>query len=64
MPRSCALLSVVALCMASIAGCAGPSTQAPGAPQATEASESAVVPGLERPVRVVVDQWGVPHIYV
>jgi penicillin G amidase len=24
---------------------------------------SAVVPGLERPVQVLVDEWGVPHIY-
>ena len=25
--------------------------------------EPLIVPGLERPVRVLVDEWGVPHIY-
>lgn len=33
------------------------------APAALEAQETLEVPGLERRVEIIVDRWGIPHIY-
>ncbi|WP_020647580.1 penicillin acylase family protein [Amycolatopsis balhimycina] len=44
-------MAVLLLGLAPPAGIAGPRT------------ESSEIPGLSRPVRIVVDHWGVPHIY-
>jgi penicillin amidase len=30
---------------------------------ALQAQETLAVPGLERPVEIIVDRWGIPHIY-
>jgi penicillin amidase len=38
-------------------------TLTPAAQVAPGTSTSATVPGLERPVKVLVDEWGVSHIY-
>ena len=35
----------------------------PVAPATAPAATPVVVPGLERPVQVIVDQWGVPHVF-
>ena len=53
MPRLASALLLVALLLAS--------STTGGARQ--PAPPPTVVPGLERPVQVLVDEWGVPHIY-
>ena len=59
-------LTAAALCL----WCAGPLAAQPaaGAPWRAEAAVAAIrgttrVPGLQKPVRVQRDRWGVPHIY-
>ena len=53
MPRARALLLIAALTLATFVDAI--------LGQAT--TERATVPGLEQPARVMIDQWGVPHIY-
>jgi len=48
---------LVACCLLVIAGCA---STAPGTGPASDVS----VPGLQQPAEILVDRWGVPHIYV
>ncbi|WP_418119965.1 penicillin acylase family protein [Variovorax sp. 350MFTsu5.1] len=56
--RAVALASLTAL---MLAGCAsGPPDAQPGT---TRPSSSFAVPGLEKPAEVLVDRWGVPHLY-
>ena len=56
--RAVALASLTAL---MLAGCAsGPPDGQPGT---TRPSSSFAVPGLEKPAEVLVDRWGVPHLY-
>lgn len=51
---------VVALAALALAGCASgpPDSQTPARPPSSFA-----VPGLEKPAEVLVDRWGVPHLY-
>ena len=48
---------VLAAAALALAGCANTPDARPGGP------ESARVPGLSQPAEVLVDRWGVPHIY-
>ena len=53
-------LGAVALAALTLTGCAsGPA----GTQTATRPSSSFAVPGLEKPAKVLVDRWGVPHLY-
>lgn len=54
-PSLAATLAVIFV--AGLSGCAS----APGSPQ--QAPTAFVVKGLERPAEVLIDRWGVPHLY-
>jgi penicillin amidase len=53
MPRARALLLIAALTLATFVD----------AIRGQSMTERATVAGLEQPARVLIDQWGVPHIY-
>ena len=53
-------LGAVSLAVLALAGCA---SNAPGVNTPTRPSSSFAVPGLEKPAEVLVDRWGVPHLY-
>src|SRR3954471_14726574 len=53
-------LSIGALAAIALAGCA---SSPPGSDTPTRPSSSFAVPGLEKPAEVLVDRWGVPHLY-
>ncbi|KIQ22918.1 PbsX family transcriptional regulator [Variovorax paradoxus] len=55
-------LSAIALAAIALAGCAsGPPGGSNTTP--TRPASSFAVPGLEKPAEVLVDRWGVPHLY-
>ena len=66
-PRSgsLAMRLVPLAALLALAGCAsGPPAEAPPSPStAPRAPSSFAVPGLEKPAEVLVDRWGVPHLY-
>ncbi|MDQ0070281.1 penicillin amidase [Variovorax boronicumulans] len=49
-----------ALAVIALAGCA---SSPPGSDTPTRPASSFTVPGLEKPAEVLVDRWGVPHLY-
>ncbi|ATA55707.1 penicillin acylase family protein [Variovorax boronicumulans] len=53
-------LGAVSLAVLALAGCA---SNGPGVNTPTRPSSSFAVPGLEKPAEVLVDRWGVPHLY-
>ncbi|MFS2203701.1 penicillin acylase family protein [Variovorax sp. Varisp36] len=53
-------LGAVALAALALSGCAS-SPSGNGLP--TRPSSSFAVPGLEKPAEVLIDRWGVPHLY-
>lgn len=53
-------LSAVALAALALAGCA---SNPSGVNTPNRPSSSFAVPGLEKPAEVLVDRWGVPHLY-
>ncbi|PIF73889.1 penicillin amidase [Variovorax sp. 54] len=53
-------LGAVSLAVLALAGCASTS---PGIDTPTRPASSFTVPGLEKPAEVLVDRWGVPHLY-
>jgi len=59
-------LGAVALAVLALAGCAS-SPSGSGGPSGgstpTRPSSSFAIPGLEKPAEVLVDRWGVPHLY-
>ena len=63
MLRVALALSVVAVVFTSSIHGGGVVFQPAAAPPVTSVVIPTVVPGLERPVQVLVDEWGVPHIY-
>lgn len=53
-------LSAVALAALALAGCA---SNPSGVDTPNRPSSSFAIPGLEKPAEVLVDRWGVPHLY-
>jgi penicillin amidase len=58
--HSIGALTLTTLAVIALAGCA---SQAPATDTPARPSSSFTVPGLEKPAEVLVDRWGVPHLY-
>jgi penicillin amidase len=55
--------TILAVVIAATAACARRDDQASSPPPTAQGAGTLAVDGLEAPVRVVRDRWGVPHIY-
>src|ERR1700720_1385225 len=54
--------STRAICLLLMAVCAA-TVPAQAGPQSTITSETIKLPNLRQPVEILIDRWGVPHIY-
>ncbi|MEV0623493.1 penicillin acylase family protein [Nonomuraea sp. NPDC050404] len=61
--RILALRRAVTAIMATVVSLTPAVSEAAAATQDTEDASTREVPGLREPVRLVVDRWGVPHLY-